>query len=231
MHNLVTYPLAILLTILAYLIGIVIYRKSGSPFLNPIIVALLLLALVVHFTPLNWNDYIIGSRPIIQLLPLTIIVLALPLYRQLPLLKKHHKAILAGTVAGVITSALSLFVLARMMGIDHELLRSILPKSITTPLGLSLSRSLGALEGITVISIVTTGILGIVFYLPVFKLFKIHHPIAKGVALGTASHAVGTSKAIELGEVEGAMSSLSILISGVITLIATPLLLLLLSIY
>lgn len=231
MNSFSSYLAAMLLTLFAYVVGLVIYRKSGSPFLNPIIVALLLITLVVHLTPLTWEGYILGSRPIIQLLPLTIIILALPLYQQLPLLKKHHQAILAGTVAGVTTSALSLFVLARLMNIDLELLRSILPKSITTPLGLSLSQTLGGLEGITVISIVTTGIIGIVFYLPVFKLFKITHPVAQGVALGTASHAIGTSKAIELGEVEGAMSSLSILISGVITILAAPLLLFLLSMY
>lgn len=231
MNNMIAAAIAIPLTLLAYLAGIIIYRKSGSPFLNPIILALLMIALTVHFTPLSWDLYISGSRPIIQLLPLTIIVLALPLYQQLPLLKKHHKAILAGTAAGVATSALSLFILARLMGLDLALLRSILPKSITTPLGLTLSRSLGGLEGVTVISIVTTGIMGIVFYLPVFKLFKIKHPVAQGVALGTASHAVGTSKAIELGEVQGAMSSLSILVSGVITILCTPLLLLLISLY
>lgn len=231
MNNLSSYPIAILVTVLTYMLGILIYRKSGSPFLNPIIVALLLITLVVHFTPLTWDLYITGSRPILHLLPLTIIVLALPLYQQLPLLKKHHKAILAGAAAGVATSATSLFFLCRLMGIDLEILRSIIPKSITTPLGLTLSRSLDGLEGITVIAIVATGIMGIVFYLPVFKLFKITHPIAKGVALGTASHAVGTSKAIELGEVEGAMSSLSILVSGVITILSTPLLLLLISLY
>ena len=231
MNSFYSFVIATLLTLLAYIIGIAVYRKTGSPFLNPIIVALLLITLVVKITPLEWSVYITGSRPIIKLLPLTIIILALPLYRQLPLLKKHHQAILAGAAAGVATSALSLFALGKLMGIDAELLRSILPKSITTPLGLSLSESLHGLAGITVVSIVITGIMGIVFYLPVFKIFKISHPIAKGVALGTASHAIGTSKAIELGEVEGAMSSLSILISGVITILATPLLLLLISIY
>lgn len=231
MHSLLAFAIATVLTLVAYVIGITVYRKTGSPFLNPIIVALLLITLVVQLSPLEWSVYIQGSRPIIKLLPLTIIILALPLYRQLPLLTKHHKAILAGAGAGVLTSALSLFGLGKLMGIDAELLRSILPKSITTPLGLSLSESLHGLAGITVISIVATGILGIVFYLPVFKLFRITHPIAKGVALGTASHAIGTSKAIELGEVEGAMSSLSILISGVITILATPLLLLLIAIY
>jgi len=230
-NSLYSFTLATLLTVLAYLAGMAVYRKIKSPFLNPIIVALCLITLAVELTPLTWCVYIHGSRPLIKLLPLTIIILALPLYRQLPLLKKHHKAILAGTATGVATSALSLFVLARIMGVDIELLRSILPKSITTPLGLSLGQSLGGLAGITVISIVATGIMGVVLYLPVFRIFKITDPVAKGVALGTASHAIGTSKAIELGEVEGAMSGLSILVSGVITILSTPLLLLLLSIY
>lgn len=231
MNTVYSFILATLLTVLAYLAGLTIYRKSKSPFLNPIIVALFLITLVVKFSTLTWSVYIQGSRPITKLLPLTIIILALPLYRQLPLLKKYHKAILAGTVTGVITSALSLFLLAHILGLDIELLRSILPKSITTPLGLSLGQSIGGLAGITVISIVATGILGVVLYVPVFRVFKITNPVAKGVALGTASHAIGTSKAIELGEVEGAMSSLSLLISGVITILSTPLLLFLLSIY
>lgn len=231
MSNYLIPFIAISLTLLSYGASVAIYRKTKTPFLNPIIVSLVFIAVAVQLTPFSWESYISGTVPIVKLLPLTVILLALPLYRQLPLLRKNYKAILAGTIAGVVTSALSLIIIGKALGINKEILTSIIPKSITTPLGLSLSESLGGLMGVTVISIVITGVLGVIIYQPVFKILRIKHPIAQGVALGTASHAVGTSKAIELGEVEGAMSSLSIVVTGVITILATPLLVLLISIY
>lgn len=231
MRDMVLYVLASGLTVVAYAFALFAYRRCKSPFLNPILLAVLIIAAVIQFSPLNWDDYVAGSLPIVKLLPLTIIILALPLFRKRLLLRQYYKAVLAGVFAGVVSSALSLFILGRLFGIDEVVLRSIFPKSITTPLGVLLCEMLSGLVGVAVISIVITGILGVILYVPVFKLFRIKHPVARGIALGTASHAIGTSKAIELGDEEGGMSSLALVVSGILTTVLTPLFLLLISMY
>lgn len=219
----------LLLTVVFYILALRLYRKTRIPVLNPVLVSMLgIIALLMGFgIPLK--DYMAGGGCIAALLPLTIVLLALPLYRQLPLLKAHKVPVLAGVVAGIITSAVSLFVLCRLFGVDSELIRSILPKSITTPLALIVSDSVGGLASITVVAVVFTGISGVLIYHLVFLLFRITHPVARGVALGTSSHVIGTAKALELGEIDGAMSSLAIIISGVVTVAATPLFILILA--
>lgn len=231
MIKLLTYnPLfGIVLTFVFYIVSLRVYRKVRNPLAHPVLLSMVGIILLLLGGKIPLNNYMSGAKYIAGLLPVTIILLALPLYRQLPLLREHRVPILAGIAAGTLTSAVSLVVLCWLFHVDRELLRSILPKSITTPLGLIVSDSLGGIASITVISIVFTGILGILVYAPVFRLFRIRHAVARGVALGTASHAIGTSKALELGEIDGAMSSLAIIISGVFTVVATPLFLVLLA--
>lgn len=151
------------------------------------------------------------------------VILAIPMYKQLPTLKNHMKAILIGITTGVITSITVVHLLAKFAGLDTKLILSLLPKSITTPIGIAVSESVGGMISITVMAIIVTGIFGAMIAPSVCKLFRIHHPVAKGIAIGTASHAVGTSKALEMGETEGAMSSLSIALAGVITVLLVPL--------
>ena len=134
-------------------------------------------------------------------------------------MKKNAKAIAAGILSGVLSSLVSVLALAAAFGLSHEEYVTLLPKSITTAIGMGVSEELGGIVTITVAVIIVTGVLGNIIAELVCKIFRIHEPVAKGIAIGSASHAIGTAKAMEMGEVEGAMSSLSIAVSGLLTVI------------
>ena len=157
------------------------------------------------------------------------ISLALPLYKQLDKLKQNFLPIIIGSLVGAATAIISTILLGKLLGIDKLLLVSFMPKSITTPIGIELSKLLGGVPAITIFAIIVTGIVGNVLAPAVCKCFKIKHPVAKGIGIGISSHAVGTSKALEMGEVEGAMSALSIVVSGIITFLIAPLFIFLIS--
>lgn len=216
----------VITTLIVYFLSILLYRKTKIPLLNPVLVSLLAIVLILMVFDIPLDHYMKGGQWIIAFLPLTIILLALPLYRQLPLLLEHKYVILAGIGSGVLTSVISVFCLSKLLKVDTVLIRSLLPKSITTPLGLILTDSIGGIASITVLAIVITGLTGVLICVPLFKIFRISHPIAQGVALGTTSHAIGTAKAFEMGEIQGAMSGLSIVLAGIITVITVPLFLL-----
>ena len=219
----------ILISPALYIPAVILYRKTRTQLLNPLVISLIGLFAILRLLDIPLSHYMKGGEYLIALLPVTIILLALPLYRQLPLLIEHKFPILAGIAAGVSTSAVSVFALCRLLNVDTVFIRSLIPKSITTPLGIVVSQTLGGIVSVTVISIVITGLMGVVLYIPVFKIFRITHPVAQGVAFGTTSHAMGTSKAMELGEVTGAMSSLAIVLAGLLTVAAAPLFLLVFS--
>ena len=148
--------------------------------------------------------------------------MAIPLYEQVELLKKHAWAILAGLLSGVFSGIICVLVLSHLFKLDHAQYVTLLPKSITTAIGMGVSEELGGYVTITVAVIIVTGILGNVIAELVCRMFKIEEPVAKGIAIGSAAHAVGTAKAMELGEIEGAMSSLSIAVAGLLTVIFSP---------
>ena len=168
---------------------------------------------------IDYNTYYDGAKYLSYLLTPATVCLAVPLYQQITVLKKNWKAILAGVASGVLSSLLSVLVLAKLFGLSHEQYVTLLPKSITTAIGIGVSEELGGIVTVTVAVIIITGILGNILAEAVCKIFKIDEPIAKGLAIGTASHAIGTVKAMEMGEVEGAMSSLAIAVSGLLTVI------------
>ena len=147
------------------------------------------------------------------------VCLAIPLYQQIKLLKENMVAIFAGIISGVLTSLVCIFVFALIFNFGHEEYVTMLPKSITTAIGMGISEELGGYVTITVAVIIITGVLGNICGEAVCKIFKITNPVAKGIALGTSSHAIGTAKAMEMGEIEGAMSSLSIVIAGICTMV------------
>ena len=149
--------------------------------------------------------------------------LAIPLYKQLELLKKNFVSVIVAITSGVAASAGSIFLLCTLFGVEHIHYVSFLPKSITTAIGMGVSEEAGGIVTITVVCIIITGIFGNIIAEMLFKVLKIREPIAKGLALGTSAHAIGTSKALELGEVEGAMGSLSIAVAGLMTVIVVPL--------
>lgn len=176
--------------------------------------------LVLNVFGIEYSDYYEGGKYLSYLLTPATVCLAVPLYQKLELLKRNWTAVIAAICAGVFSSLVTVFLMAKMFGFTHEQYVTFLPKSITTAIGMGVSEKLGGIVTVTVIVIIITGILGNVIAESVFKLFRIEEPIAKGLALGTSSHAIGTTKAMELGEIEGAMSSLSIVVSGILTVIA-----------
>ena len=185
------------------------------------LVAILGIILFLSITKIPYESYKLGDRINFFLGPVTI-VLAVPLYKQFDLFKKYLLEILIGISCGVVVSFISIKLIGHFTNADVDIINSLIPKSITTPMGISLTKTLNGVEAITVVSIILTGILGAIISPIVFKIGKINNPVAKGIALGTSAHALGTTKALEMGEVEGAMSGLSIGISGIITVILIP---------
>lgn len=207
------------LSLAAYEIGLLMKRKCKLPILNPLLIATILVMAVLVLLDVEYEHYNEGARYISYLLTPATVCLAVPLYQQLTLLKKNAKAVAAGILSGVLTSLVSVFLLAQLFDLTHEQYVTLLPKSITTAIGLGVSQELGGIETITVAVIIITGILGNVIAETLCKIFRIEEPVAKGLAIGTASHAIGTSKAMELGQVEGAMSSLAIAVAGLLTVV------------
>lgn len=214
-----------LITILVfYNIGLFIQKKAKKPIFNSLLICIILIIVFLKVTNLPYEKFKIGADVMNFMLGPVTVVLAVPLYRQFDLFKKHLKEIFMGILVGVVTSFIMIFIIGQLTSTNSEIVNSILPKSITTPLGISLVNALGGVEAITVVCIIITGIFGNILGEFILKIGRIKHPVAKGIAMGTAAHAMGTSKALEMGEIEGAMSSLSIGISGVLTVIIVPIL-------
>ena len=212
----------VILTILFFNIGIYIQKKTNKPIFNPLLIAILGIILFLSITKIPYESYKLGGDRINFFLGPVTIVLAVPLYKQFDLFKKYLLEILIGISCGVVVSFISIKLIGHFTNADVDIINSVIPKSITTPRGISLTKTLNWVEAITVVSIILTGILGAIISPIVFKIGKINNPVAKGIALGTSAHALGTTKALEMGEVEGAMSGLSIGISGIITVILIP---------
>lgn len=215
----------ILLSVICYEIGYFINKKTGIVLLNPILIGTLLIILFLTSTGIDYSYYNKGADLISKFLGPITVTLALPLYRKRTLLRTHIIPILGGITAGAVTGVVSIILLCRLFNVSHDVFLSLVPKSITNPIGIELSNQIGGIPSITVASIIFTGMAGATVVPPIIKLFRITDPLAKGVAFGTSSHAFGTSKALEMGETEGAVSALSIGIAGLATIIAAPLLL------
>ena len=212
----------VILTILFFNIGIYIQKKTNKPIFNPLLIAILGIILFLSITKIPYESYKLGGDRINFFLGPVTIVLAVPLYKQFDLFKKYLLEILIGISCGVVVSFISVKLIGHFTNADVDIINSLIPKSITTPMGISLTKTLNGVEAITVVSIILTGILGAIISPIIFKIGKINNPVAKGIAIGTSAHALGTTKALEMGEVEGAMSGLSIGISGIITVILIP---------
>ena len=209
----------LLLSLITYLLGLTIKRKFKYSFINPLLIAIVLTIGVLVLCDIEYDTYNSSARYLSYLLTPATISLALPLYEQIDKLKKNALAILIGILSGVITSLTTVLVLSKIFGFPYEVFVTFLPKSITTAIGMSVSEQLGGYVSISVTAIVLTGVLGNVICELILKIFGIKNKIAKGIAIGTASHAIGTSKAMEMGEVEGAISSLSIVVAGIMTVL------------
>ena len=209
----------VLLCLLSYQAGVFLRQKTKIAAFNPLLISIIIVIFVLVMFNIKFEDFYKGSKYISFLLTPATVALAIPLYSKLTLLKSNFKAIMSGLIAGVLTSLISIFVMSLLFGLSHENYVSMLPKSITTAIGIGVSEELGGVSTITTAVIIVTGVFGNVSADIIYKIFNITNPIAKGIGLGSSAHAIGTSKALEMGETEGAMSSLSIAVAGIITVI------------
>ncbi len=207
------------ISVVSYGIGILLKKKFKLAVLNPLLISIVITIAFLALTGISYEKYDEGAKYLSYLLTPSTVCLAIPLYEQLELLKKNWHAVLIGILSGVLSSLGAILGMALMFGFSHEEYVTFLPKSITTAIGMGVSEKLGGYVSISVAAIIITGVLGNIFAEIIFRIFRIREPIAKGIALGTSSHAIGTAKAMELGEVEGAMSSLSIVVAGLITVV------------
>ena len=206
-------------SLLAYEVGLLLKRRFRLAILNPLLIAVICVIGVNAVMKVDYQSYNAGGQYLSYLLTPATVCLAVPLYEQLALLKKHLTAVVCGIVAGVLASMVGVLICALVFGLEHELYVTLLPKSITTAIGMGVSEELGGIVTITVATIIVTGILGSVIADGVFALFRIEEPVARGLALGNASHAIGTAKAMEMGQVEGAMSGLAVAVAGLLTVV------------
>lgn len=211
------------ISLVAFEIGLIIYKKTKFPLFNPLLIAIILVIGFLKIFDIDFDTYNKSGQFINMFLGPATIVLAVPLYKQFELLKKNFIPIIIGITVGSLVGILSIIAISVFFKLDRLITISLLSKSVTTPIGIEITNQLGGLTPVTVLAIILSGILGAIVAPTVCKVFKITNPVAIGVGIGTASHAVGTSKAFELGETEGAMSSLSIGIAGVITVFLAPL--------
>ena len=209
----------IFITLFFYGIGMVLKQKVKHPLMNPMLPAIVFTILFLHVFGIDYQTYNNSAKYISYLMTPATICLAVPLYRQLDTLKQNFAPVMFGIASSVIITMISVLVFSRCFGLSHASYVTMLPKSITTPIGIGVAEELGGYVSITVASIVISGILGNIFAEPVCRLFGIHEPVAKGIAIGCSSHAMGTVKALDMGEVEGAMSSLSIALAGILTVV------------
>ena len=210
-------------SLLTYFLGMWLKKRLRLAVLNPLLLSILFTIAVLLAGRISYDTYYEGAKYLSWLLTPATICLAIPLYEQFEVLKKNRKAVLAGITAGTLTSMLCIFAMAALLGFSHEEYVTFLPKSITTAIGMGVSEELGGYVPVTAAVIIITGVTGNVIAEAVLKIFHITEPVAKGIAIGTASHAIGTAKAMEIGEVEGALSSLSIVVAGILTVIGANL--------
>ena len=217
--------ISIVITLIAYIIAYYIYNKTKLPILTPLVTTVILVGFSIYFMGVPYSVYNeSGGRFINALIGPATVVLALPIYRNLPILKANLLVILLSIAIGSAIGIVGIYITAKIMGVSENILLSLLPKSITTAIAVDVADSIGAVKSITVLAVIVSGVAGAIIAPIVCKIFRIKSPLAIGIAIGTASHAVGTSKAIEMGETEGAMSGLAIGIAGALTVILLPIL-------
>lgn len=209
----------IVISLLAYEIGLAAKRKWKLAILNPLLISIVLIIIFLVAFDVDYESYNTSAQYLSYLLTPATVSLAIPLYMQLELLKKNAGTILTGILSGVFASMGSILAMAVLFGLDHKQYVTMLPKSITTAIGMGVSEELGGYVTISVAVIIITGVLGNMSAEFICKVFRIRHPISRGLAIGTSAHAVGTAKAMELGEIEGAMSSLAIVVCGLCTVV------------
>jgi predicted murein hydrolase (TIGR00659 family) len=206
-------------SIFGYQLGLFLRKRFKAAVLNPLLISVIFVMLVLVAFGVDYDAYYNGAKYLSYLLTPATVCLAIPLYQQLELLKRNAKPVLIGIAAGMLSGLASVLMLSLLFHFTHEQYVTLLPKSITTAIGMEVSKELGGIVPITVAVIIMTGIFGNMAAEGVYRIFRIKEPIARGLAIGAASHVIGTAKAMEMGEVEGAVSSLAIVVSGLLTVV------------
>ncbi len=207
----------VIISLFAYGIGALFKQKLKWAIFNPLLIAIVMIMCFLSYFNIDYKTYASGASFLTWLLTPATVCLAVPLYEKLQLLKDDWRAISIGIISGVFTSALSIYAMALAFSFTHEQYVTLLPKSITTAIGIGITDELGGYTTLTVAAIIITGIIGNMFAEITCKIFRITDPVAIGVAIGTSSHAIGTAKAMQIGKTEGAISSLSIVVAGLLT--------------
>lgn len=213
----------LLLTVACFWIGTLIHRRVGWSFLQPIVIGTAIIIVVLKFTGISYDDYFVQNQILNYILPLTAVVLAVPLYRNFHVMKKHALPLLAGIMSGTLVTMGSIVVLGKLLHADKILIASMIPKSATNPIAIEVSGLIGGIPSLTVSLVVITGIFGATFGPELLNLFGVKNEVARGIAIGSMSHAVGTTRAFKESELEGAMSSLAMAIAGTLTALLSPL--------
>lgn len=209
----------VLISLLSYFVGVTLKKRFRLSVFNPLLISILLVIAFLLLFRIDYTAYYESAKVLNWLLTPATVSLAIPLYEEIKTLRKHPVAITLGILSGVVTSLLGVFLLSLLFRLDHSEYVTLLPKSVTTAIGMPLSLEYGGYASLTVISIIITGVFGNVIALAAVKLFRIKTRVARGVAIGTSSHAIGTAKAMEMGKLEGAVSSLSLVVAALMTLV------------
>ena len=207
----------LVLTCVAWCIGCWVQKRTGIFLLNPLVIAVAIILAVLVALDIPYSTYQLGGDMISLMLGPVTAVLALNIYHQRTLLREYFWPVVIGCLAGTLTSVGSILLLCRLLGLDSSIAASLLPKSVTTAIAVAIADSGGGIQSITVAAVIIAGVVGAIFA-PLFaRLFRITDPVAEGVAIGACSHALGTSKAMEIGQLQGAMSSISLCVCGIMT--------------
>lgn len=210
---------SISLSIFSYALGVYLNKITKKSYVNPLALAIILVISFLSIFKIPYSEYMIGGRVINMFLPPITALLAVSIFKERKRVKENFIPIFMGTLVGSASSLISIYLMAKLFKLNNELSASLLPKSVTTPIALALSSSLGGIEGITVTAVMITGLLGNILSPLLVKILKFKNPTTKGVAIGTSSHALGTSKALEIGEETGAISGIALSFSGLITVL------------
>ena len=221
MENLILNSAAsgVFISLAAYGIGTLVKRKWNSALANPLLIAIILVILFLKLSGVEYETYNASAKYLTYLLAPATVSLAIPMYERMQLLKENYAAILTGILSGVLASLVCVLAMALVFHLSQAEYVTLLPKSVTTAIGMDIAKELGGHSEIAAAVIIITGVLGNMAAEPICRIFAIRHPVAKGIALGTSAHAIGTAKAMEMGETEGAMSSLAIVVAGVCTVV------------
>jgi len=211
------------LTLICFSVGLIVQKKFKLKILNPIIISVAMIIVFLKLSGISYDNYNNGAQLISIFLTPATVWLAVPLYEKLQLLKDNFMAVMGGIIAGVAANIFTIWGICVAFNLDKTVFATMMPKSITTAIGMVLSEETGGIVNITVAMIVITGNTGYLLAETIIRLFKIKSSVAKGIAIGTSAHVLGTSKAVELGDVEGAMSGLAVAVAGIVTVIVVPL--------